>query len=149
MPKLVPILEFAYRIGFTNFYDWQCKILLRYEAGEPTAAACANYTGKISVIFPICALWTLANFSRSRLPQGGNSRGSRRDWQPVRSCQQRGQPDDRATTDLRAVVNAIFYPGATSIRLQCRCVGWKLGKKIVKILPQENPVRPRRRSFSP
>ena len=96
MPKLVPILEFAYRIGFTNFYDWQCKILLRYEAGEPTAAACANYTGKTSVIFPICALWTLANFSRSRLPQGGNSRGSRRDWQPVRSCQRRGQADDRA-----------------------------------------------------
>ena len=67
MPKLVPILEFAYRIGFTNLYDWQCRILLRYEAGEPTAAACANYTGKTSVIFPICALWTLAIFPKARL----------------------------------------------------------------------------------
>ena len=67
MPKLVPILEFAYRIGFTDLYDWQCKILLRYEAGEPTAAACANYTGKTSVIFPICALWTLHCFPKGRL----------------------------------------------------------------------------------
>ena len=30
MPKLVSILEFAYRIGFTNLYDWQARILLRY-----------------------------------------------------------------------------------------------------------------------
>jgi hypothetical protein len=67
VPNLVPILEFAYRIGFTNLYDWQARILLRYEGGEPTAAARANYTGKTSVIFPICALWTLANFPRSRL----------------------------------------------------------------------------------
>jgi len=48
-------------------YDWQCRILLRYEAGEPIAAACADYTGKTSVIFPICALWTLYNFPRARL----------------------------------------------------------------------------------
>jgi hypothetical protein len=64
---LVSILDFAYRIGFTNLYDWQCRILLRYEAGEPVAAACANYTGKTSVIFPICALWTLYNFRTARL----------------------------------------------------------------------------------
>jgi len=67
VPGLVSILDFAYRIGFTDLYDWQCKTLLRYEAGEATAAACANYTGKTSVIFPICALWTLYCFPRSRL----------------------------------------------------------------------------------
>jgi hypothetical protein len=69
VPKqIIPILEFAYRIGFTNLYDWQCRILLRYEAGEPTAtAACANYTGKTSVVFPVAALWTLYNFPRARL----------------------------------------------------------------------------------
>jgi len=67
VPKqIIPILEFAYRIGF-NLYDWRCHVLLRYEAGEPVAAACANYTGKTSVIFPIYALWTLANFPRARL----------------------------------------------------------------------------------
>jgi hypothetical protein len=64
---LVSILDFAYRIGYTNLYDWQCRILLRYEAGEPVAAACANYTGKTSVVFPICALWTLYNFPTARL----------------------------------------------------------------------------------
>jgi len=67
VPKLVSILDFAYRIGFTNLYDWQARILLRYEGGEPTAAACANYSGKTSVIFPICALWTLYCFPRARL----------------------------------------------------------------------------------
>ena len=67
MSALVPILDFAYRLGFKSLYDWQCRILLRYEAGEPVAAACANYTGKTSAIFPICALWTLYNFPRARL----------------------------------------------------------------------------------
>lgn len=67
MPALIPILDFAYRLGFKSLYDWQCRILLRYEAGEPVAAACANYTGKTSVIFPICALWTLYNFPKARL----------------------------------------------------------------------------------
>jgi hypothetical protein len=43
VPKLIPILEFAYRIGFTNLYDWQARILLRYEGGEPTAAALYNF----------------------------------------------------------------------------------------------------------
>jgi DNA invertase Pin-like site-specific DNA recombinase len=33
VPALVSILDFAYRLGFTNLYDWQCRILLRYEAG--------------------------------------------------------------------------------------------------------------------
>jgi hypothetical protein len=42
VPKLVSILDFAYRIGFTNLCDWQARILLRYEGGEPTAAACAT-----------------------------------------------------------------------------------------------------------
>jgi hypothetical protein len=68
VPKqIIPILEFAYRLGFTNLYDWQSKILLRYEAGESTAAACANYSGKTSVLFPVAALWTLYNFPRARL----------------------------------------------------------------------------------
>jgi hypothetical protein len=67
VPRLTSILEFAYRIGFTSLYDWQCRILLRYEAGESTAAACANFTGKTSVVFPICALWTLYCFPQSRL----------------------------------------------------------------------------------
>ena len=67
MPKLVSILDFAYRIGFTDLYDWQARVLLRYEAGEPVAAACANYTGKTSVIFPTAALWTLYNFPKARL----------------------------------------------------------------------------------
>jgi hypothetical protein len=67
VPKLVSILDFASRLGFTNLYDWQCRILLRYEAGEPTAAPCANYSGKTSVLFPVAALWTLYNFPRARL----------------------------------------------------------------------------------
>jgi hypothetical protein len=33
----VSILDFAYRLGFKSLYDWQCKMLLRYEAGEPVA----------------------------------------------------------------------------------------------------------------
>jgi hypothetical protein len=56
VPKLVSILEFAYRIGFTNLYDWQARILLRYEGGEPTTAAWANYSGKTSVVFTVAAL---------------------------------------------------------------------------------------------
>jgi hypothetical protein len=67
VPKLVSILDFAYRIGFTNLYDWQARILLRYEAGESTTAACANYSGKTSVLFPAAALWTLYNFPKARL----------------------------------------------------------------------------------
>src|SRR6478672_7476055 len=48
-------------------YDWQCRILLNYEAGHPVAAAAANFSGKTSTVFPICALWTLANFPTARV----------------------------------------------------------------------------------
>src|SRR6516162_3943775 len=65
-PK-IPILLFADSILGVQAYPWQCKILLNYEAGFPTAAACANYTGKTSVLFPVCALWTLYNYPRARL----------------------------------------------------------------------------------
>jgi hypothetical protein len=66
-PKLTPILEFAYRIGFTNLYDWQARALLRFEMGEPVALAACNFSGKTSVVFPACALWTLYNFPTARL----------------------------------------------------------------------------------
>jgi hypothetical protein len=36
MPALISILDFAYLLGF-KLYDWQAKILLRYEAGDRTA----------------------------------------------------------------------------------------------------------------
>ncbi len=45
----IPILLFADSILGIPPYDWQCKILLNYEAGFPTAAACANFTGKTSI----------------------------------------------------------------------------------------------------
>jgi phage terminase large subunit len=45
----------------------QCKLLLNYQAGNPTAAACANFTGKTSTVFPIAALWTLYSYPRARL----------------------------------------------------------------------------------
>ena len=67
MSEITGILEFAYHLGFTNLYDWQCRILLRYQAGDPTAAACANFTGKTSTVFPVCSLWTLYNFPRARV----------------------------------------------------------------------------------
>jgi hypothetical protein len=64
----ISILIFADSIlGIKTLYDWQCKILLNYEAGHQTAAACANFTGKTSTVFPIAALWTLYNFPRARL----------------------------------------------------------------------------------
>src|SRR6266481_7840523 len=64
----ISILLFADSIlGIKTLYDWQCKILLNYEAGNQTAAACANFTGKTSTVFPIAALWTLYNFPRARL----------------------------------------------------------------------------------
>jgi hypothetical protein len=63
----IPILLFADSILGIQPYDWQCKILLNYEAGNPVAAACANFTGKTSTVFPIAALWTLFNFPRSRV----------------------------------------------------------------------------------
>jgi hypothetical protein len=65
-PK-IPILLFAESILGIRPYDWQCHILLNYEAGNQTAAACANFTGKTSTVFPIAALWTLHSFPRARL----------------------------------------------------------------------------------
>ena len=65
--KPISILLFADSILGVQPYDWQCKILLNYEAGYPTAAACANFTGKTSTVFPIAALWTLYNFPRARV----------------------------------------------------------------------------------
>jgi hypothetical protein len=63
----IPILIFADSILGIRPYDWQCKILLNYEAGFQTAAACANFTGKTSTVFPIAALWTLHSYPRARL----------------------------------------------------------------------------------
>src|SRR5260370_38609842 len=65
--RAIPILLFADSILGIQPYDWQCKILLNYEAGNQTAAACANFTGKTSTVFPIAALWTLYSFARARL----------------------------------------------------------------------------------
>lgn len=65
-PK-IPILLFAESILGIRPHDWQCHILLNYEAGIQTAAACANFTGKTSTVFPIAALWTLYSFPRARL----------------------------------------------------------------------------------
>jgi hypothetical protein len=61
----IPIPLFADSVLGIQLYDWQCRILLNYEAGYQTAAACANFTGKTSTIFPAAALWTLYNFPRS------------------------------------------------------------------------------------
>src|SRR5258708_35026651 len=63
----IPILLFSESILGIRPYDWQCHILLNYEAGNPTAAACANFTGKTSTVFPIAALWTLNSYPRARL----------------------------------------------------------------------------------
>jgi phage terminase large subunit len=63
----IPILIFADSILGIHPYNWQTQILLNYEAGNPTAAACANFTGKTSTVFPIAALWTLFNYPRARV----------------------------------------------------------------------------------
>jgi phage terminase large subunit len=65
--KPIPILLFADSSCNVKLYDWQANVLLNYEAGNPTAAACANFTGKTSTLFPIAALWTLYNFPRARV----------------------------------------------------------------------------------
>jgi hypothetical protein len=65
-PK-IPILLFADSILGIQPYDWQCQVLLNYEAGFQTAAACANFTGKTSTLFPIAALWTIYCFPRARV----------------------------------------------------------------------------------
>ena len=66
VPKLISILDFAYLLGF-RLYDWQSRTLLRYEAGERTAVAACNFSGKTSVVFTVAALWTLYCFPRGRL----------------------------------------------------------------------------------
>src|ERR1700745_1877795 len=63
---LISILDFAYLLGF-RLYDWQSRILLRYEAGDRTAVAACNFSGKTNVVFVIAALWTLYNFPKGRL----------------------------------------------------------------------------------
>src|SRR5215831_18501739 len=63
----IPILLFCDSICGVKPHDWQSKVLLHYEAGLPTAVAACNYSGKTSVVFPVCALWTLYNFPRSRV----------------------------------------------------------------------------------
>jgi hypothetical protein len=42
-PK-IPILLFADSILGIQPYNWQCQVLLNYEAGFQTAAACTNLT---------------------------------------------------------------------------------------------------------
>jgi hypothetical protein len=66
MPK-ISILAFADSVLGIQPYEWQSRLLLNYEAGNQTAAACANFTGKTSIVFPVCALWTLYCFPRSRV----------------------------------------------------------------------------------
>jgi hypothetical protein len=63
----INILIFADSVLGIHPYDWQCNILLSFEAGYQTAAACANFTGKTFTVFPIAALWTLYSYPRARL----------------------------------------------------------------------------------
>jgi phage terminase large subunit len=64
----ISILLFADSIlGIKTLYDWQCRCLLSFESGNPTALQAANFTGKTSTIYPIAALWVLYNHPRSRL----------------------------------------------------------------------------------
>lgn len=63
----IPILLFADSVLGIRLYDWQCKILLNYEAGHQVAAACANFSGKTSTLFPVAALWTLYTHPRGRV----------------------------------------------------------------------------------
>ena len=65
--RSIPILFFADDILGIHLHDWQCRILLNYEAGHPTAAAGANFSGKTSTVIPIRALWTLVNFPIARV----------------------------------------------------------------------------------
>ena len=46
---LISILDFAWKLGF-RLYDWQARILLRYEAGDRTAVAACNFSGKASLL---------------------------------------------------------------------------------------------------
>ncbi len=55
----IPILAFAYSYLGLRLYPWQQKILKTYATGNPTAVAASNFSGKTSILFPCCALWTL------------------------------------------------------------------------------------------
>src|ERR1700730_2589045 len=66
MPQ-ISILAFADSVLGIRPYEWQSRIVLRYESGDRVAAACANNTGKTSTVFPICALWSLWVYPRSRV----------------------------------------------------------------------------------
>jgi hypothetical protein len=59
----IPILFFADEVLGINPYDWQCRILLNYEAGHPTAAAAANFSGKTSSGVPDLRVVDLGQFS--------------------------------------------------------------------------------------
>ena len=63
----ISILAFADSVLGIRPYPWQSRILLNYEAGNPTAAAVANNCGKTSLIFPVCSLWSLFSFPRARV----------------------------------------------------------------------------------
>jgi hypothetical protein len=65
--KPIPILLFADSICNVKLYDWQANVLLSFEAGNPTAAAACNFSGKTSTIFPVAALWVLYSFPRARV----------------------------------------------------------------------------------
>jgi hypothetical protein len=67
MRPIVPILDFAYKLGFNALYPWQKRCLLRFESGRQTALQACNYSGKTSTIFVITALWVLYNFPRARI----------------------------------------------------------------------------------
>jgi hypothetical protein len=57
----IPILFFADEVLRIQPYDWQCKILLNYEAGHPVAAAAANFSGKTSTCSrsALCGPWPI------------------------------------------------------------------------------------------
>ena len=55
----IPILAFAYSYLGLRLYPWQQKILETYATGNHTAVAASNFSGKTSILFPCCALWTL------------------------------------------------------------------------------------------
>jgi hypothetical protein len=66
-PAPIPIIVWAASVLKIDVYDWQANILMDFERGNQTAAACANFTGKTGCLFPICALWMLYSFPRSRV----------------------------------------------------------------------------------
>jgi hypothetical protein len=75
----IPILLFADSILGIRPYDWQANILLNYEAGYQTAAACADFTGKLPPFFrslrsgpsTISRALALCTFRQSTTPANG------------------------------------------------------------------------------